>query len=91
MWWYARSEEQSALTKFLIGDSFSDKKIIFDWDQLIQSFDPIFFEYDQVVDDLHVVRALSEHCIPLMFGVREECNMFAMPSSQTPIGPHPIS
>lgn len=91
MWWYARNKEQSIRTKFLIGNSFSNPNVIFDWNQLIQDFDPIFFEYNMVINDLHVVRAISEHCIPLMFGVRDECNMFTTSLNQTSNMPHPIS
>ena len=57
----------------------------------VVDFFSLHYEYKQVIPELHVVRALSKLCIPLLFGVEGEATAHPLLRDTTSLKPHPLS
>ena len=57
----------------------------------VVDFFSLHYEYNQVIPELHVVRALSKLCIPLLFGVEGEATAHPLLRDTTSLKPHPLS
>ncbi len=93
LWWYARSAKKTNTIRFLIGNHSSNVRCIESksFEELISKYDPVFYEYEQVVEQIHVVRALSSHCIPLLFGTPGEASAHPLLVNCKNLIPHPLS
>ena len=93
LWWYARSHDSAQQTRFLVKPYFTNPSCyeLDSFNNLCRKYNAIFYEYKQVIPELHVVRALSKLCIPLLFGVEGEATAHPLLRDTTSLKPHPLS